>query len=243
METRVEDINLWLKNEKYNAIAICGMGGIGKTTLAQCIYNSNKQDFECSSFVEKIGENYKHGLRRLQKQLLRDVSGNDKIKISNALEGTSKLEEVLHTKKVLIVLDDIDDEEELSTLLGTKALYKQSKIIITTRLLDLDAWFVSKSSRCMVHKLKNLDVHEALELFSWHAFGSKFPMEDFGELAQQLAEYCGGNPLALKVLGSSLSVSDEDPRKRKNMIEIWRDRVNLLGSSKGDLDSKIQDVL
>ncbi|KAJ0524655.1 putative TIR domain, P-loop containing nucleoside triphosphate hydrolase [Helianthus annuus] len=243
METRVEDVNSWLKNEQYNAIAICGMGGIGKTTLAQCIYNSNKHNFESKSFVEKIGENYKLGLRRLQKQLLRDVLGNDKIKISNALEGTFKIEEVLQTKKVLIVLDDIDDEEELTTLLGTKAFYTQSKIIITTRLLDIDAWFVSKSFRCMVHKLESLNVQESLELFSWHAFGFKYPMEGFKELAQQLVKYCGGNPLALKVLGSSLYVCNEDPRKRNTMIEIWRDRVNSLNSSKGDLDCKIQDVL
>ncbi|KAI3827401.1 hypothetical protein L1987_01474 [Smallanthus sonchifolius] len=243
MENRLEVINSWLKNEQSNAIAICGMGGSGKTTAAQCIYNLNKQYFESSCFVEEIGKRYKHGLLELQKQLLRDLLGGKEMMITSVSEGTHKIEEVLRMKRVLIILDDIDDQDELSTLLGANAFPTQSKIIITTRLLDISAWFGSISWRCCEHKLTFLNDLESLELLSWHAFGSKIPMEGFEELAVQLAQYCGGNPLALKVLGSSLFTSDEDPHKRSSMIEIWRERMNSLSSLKGDLDCKIQDVL
>ncbi|KAI3670920.1 hypothetical protein L1987_87564 [Smallanthus sonchifolius] len=68
-------------------------------------------------------------------------------------------------------------------------------------------------------------------------------MKGFEELVVELARYCGGNPLALKVLGSSLFVSDEDPRTISSMIKIWKSRVSSLNSLKGDLDSKIQGVL
>ncbi|XP_022030477.1 disease resistance protein RUN1-like [Helianthus annuus] len=243
METRVKAIDSWLKNEQYNAIAICGMGGSGKTTLAKHIYNLYKEDFDSSSFVENIGIEYKEHLLELQKQLLKDVLGGKKISIHGVSEGTHKIEEVLQMKNVLIVLDDINDPDQLSTLLGKKAFLSQSKIIITTSLLDIDAWFRSISWRCRVHKLELLNDLESLELLSLHAFGSKIPMEGFKDLAERLAQYCEGNPLALKVLGSSIFLSDEDSHKRNSMIDIWIDRINSFTSSKGDHDRKIQDVM
>lgn len=179
----------------------------------------------------------------LQKQLLGGVLGERNITISGVSKGTRKIENVLQIKRALIVLDDIDDPDELNTLLGTKAFPTKSKIIITTRLLDIHAWFGSISLGCWVHQLKLLNDLESLDLLSWHAFGSKTPMEGFRELAVQLAQYCGGNPLALKVLGSSLFVCDKDPWTRNNMIEIWRSRMSSLKSLKGDLDSNIQAVL
>ncbi|XP_023732004.2 disease resistance protein RUN1 isoform X2 [Lactuca sativa] len=247
MDTRAIGIDSWLKNEQSgpNVLAICGMGGIGKTTLAQFIYNSNKQDFESSSYLEEIGKHSKQpfGLLGLQKQLLTDILGGRNARISNVSEGTRKVEEALQVKRVLIVLDDIDGHEELGALLGTKAFHTKSKIIITTRLLDINAWFGSISWRCQVEKLELLNDHESLELLSCHAFGSKIPMEGFKELAVELTKYCGGNPLALKVLGSSLFVDAEDPRKQSNIIEIWESTLNSLYPLKGELDCKIQGIL
>ncbi|KAJ0799983.1 putative P-loop containing nucleoside triphosphate hydrolase [Helianthus annuus] len=62
-------------------------------------------------------------------------------------------------------------------------------------------------------------------------------MEGFEELAIQLAECCEGNPLALKVLGSSLSEG------QGTRIETWRSTMNSLNSLKGDINNKIQGVL
>ncbi|KAK1423993.1 hypothetical protein QVD17_19304 [Tagetes erecta] len=242
MEVRVEVINSWFRNKQYNAIAICGMGGSGKTTLTQYVYNLNKQHFQSSSFIEVTGKQ-PDGLLGLQKQLLKDVLGGKKIRLSSVSEGTQKIEKVLVMKKALIVLDDIDQHEQLSALLGTRMFPTQSKIIITTRNLDINAWLASIFWTCWVHKVKLLNNFESLELLSYYAFRSKTPMKDFKELAVQLAHYCGGNPLAIKVLGSSLFVNDEDPQTINYMIGIWRSRMNSLNSLRGNIHFKIQGVL
>ncbi|KAK1407845.1 hypothetical protein QVD17_39472 [Tagetes erecta] len=239
METRVKAIDSWLNNEQYNAIAICGMGGIGKTTLAKQVYNLNKENFDSYSYVE-IGTHSKDSLLEKQKQLLKDILGEEKMRIASDAQGAQKIEEVMQMKNVLIVLDDIDDPNQLSTLLGTKAFLTQSKIIVTTRLINIDVWFMSKSWRCKVHKLELLNDLESLELLSWHAFGSKVPMEGFKDLAVELSQCCGGNPLALEVIGSSIFVSDEDPDKIIIMKNNFKDRINSFTSFKGDIDSDIQ---
>nr|XP_043627324.1 disease resistance protein RUN1-like isoform X2 [Erigeron canadensis] len=191
----------------------------------------------------EIGEHYKlpNRLLGLQKQLLEDISGvKDETSFSTP-QVTSKIEAVLQMKKVLIVLDDIDDQDQIGVLLGTKSLHKEIKIIITTRDLDIQAWFGSISCKCQVHKLELLNDHESLELFSFHALGSNVPKEKFKDLAVQLTRYCEGNPLALKVLGSSLCVSAED--LQEDSIQHWISTINLLYSSRGDQDSKILSIL
>ena len=247
MDIRTEYINSWLKNEQSDAqiLAICGMGGSGKTTLAKYIYNSHKQNFESSSFLEDIGKHNEesYGLIVLQEQLVTDILGEKTERIPGVTEGTVKIEKALQLKRVLIVLDDIDDKDEISTFLGTEAFHTQSKIIITTRLLDVNAWFGPLSWKCHVHEVELLNDDESLKLLSWHAFGSNIPIEGFEDLTLELARYCGGNPLAIEVLGSSLFVSAEDSEKRNNMIEIWRSKLNFLNSQKGDLYSNIQRIL
>ncbi|KAJ9552017.1 hypothetical protein OSB04_016062 [Centaurea solstitialis] len=238
MDTRAEHINFWVKDKQDGEVlAICGMAGSGKTTLAKYIYDSNLPKFESSSFLEDIGKicEMPQGLCVLQEQLLADIWEGKK-KLLEVTSYKSQIEKALQKKRVLIVLDDIDKEEQLEALLGMGKINTESKIIITSRFSNIRNWFGSRSFK--EHELKLLNEHESLELLSWHAFGSKIPMEGFKELALKAAQYCAGNPLALKLLGS-LFVSAKDSRKRNN-IEYWMSTLNL---SERDLDYRIQDIL
>ncbi|KAJ0477177.1 putative P-loop containing nucleoside triphosphate hydrolase [Helianthus annuus] len=60
------------------------MGGSGKTTLAKHIFYSNKHKFDSNSFLENI-ENQSDGLLGVQKQLLKDISGNNNMMMSDVL--------------------------------------------------------------------------------------------------------------------------------------------------------------
>ncbi|KAL7591000.1 hypothetical protein Lser_V15G33204 [Lactuca serriola] len=240
MDTRAEAINFWVKNKQdAEVLTICGIAGSGKTTLAKYIYESNLLKFESSSFLEDIGKicEQPYGLCALQEQLLADIL-EEKKKELDVTWYKSQIENVLQKKRVLIVLDDIDKKEQLEALLGSEKINTESKIIITSRLPTIQTWFMSTYLKCKEHKLELLNEHESLELLSWYAFGSKIPMEGFKELASKAAEYCSGNPLALKLLGS-LFVNSKDPRKRNN-IDFWISTLNLL---ERDPDYRIQGIL
>ncbi|KAJ9552019.1 LOW QUALITY PROTEIN: hypothetical protein OSB04_016064 [Centaurea solstitialis] len=239
MDTHLKDINSWLKKNDVEFLTICGMGGSGKTTLAKYILDSNWQNFENISFIEDIGSRCeaRHDLLELQTKLLRDILGGKNIKIPSVSHGTCKIQEALQTKRALIVLDDIVDQGQLVTLLGTGTINAQSKIVITTRVLNIEEWFESRSWRCQKYEMKLLNGDESLELLCRHAFRSKIPMEGFEELAVHAIHYCEGNPWLLKCW---VPLCFAEGALKRSSIPYWESTLKLL---EREIDSGIQRVL
>jgi hypothetical protein len=67
-----------------------------------------------------------------------------------------------------------------------------------------------------------LEPDEALQLFSWHAFKDTKPAEDYIELSKKAVDFCGGLPLALKVIGALLY------RENKDRWEIEIDNLSRI---------------
>ncbi|KAM3683799.1 hypothetical protein ACJW31_12G176100 [Castanea mollissima] len=180
-------------------VGICGMGGMGKTTLAQEIYRRISSNFEASSFIANIREETKNqGLVSLQKQLLSKILMEREI---NFYEGIDVMRKRLRNKKVLIVLDDVDGEQQLEALAGNHDWFGAgSRIILTSR----DSHFLQRNGADDIYTIKGLNDDEALELFSWDAFKKTHPEESYMDLSMDFVNYAKGLPLALKVLGSSL---------------------------------------
>ncbi|CAL9006543.1 unnamed protein product, partial [Prunus brigantina] len=207
MQSRVQNINLWLQHgstDDVGILVIYGISGIGKTTIAKHVYNSNFQKFEGSSFLESIKEisRQPNGLVQIQTQLLSDILNGTEVKIHGVSQGITEIEKAISSKRVLLVLDDVDHVDQLNAVHLMKDRFcPGSKIIVTTRhrgLLEAHQFITE------VHAVKTLDHIESLELLSWHAFGQDHPLEDYTEYSKKLVDHCGGLPLALEVLGSSL---------------------------------------
>ncbi|XP_052205812.1 disease resistance protein RPV1-like isoform X2 [Diospyros lotus] len=218
--TRAEDINTWLQDESgdVSLAAICGMGGIGKTTIAKVVYNLKFSSFEGGSFLENIREisGQPRGLIRLQKKLLSDILRGRKEKVYSIDEGIAKIKAALYCKRVLVVLDDVDKMEQLDAILGMRDWFSQgSKIIITTRNEQLPR----AHETCRIYRVEKLDDAESLELFSWHAFGQDHPTDDYEADSRRMVHYCDGLPLAIKVLSTSLSGKS---------LDVWKSHLEKL---------------
>ncbi|KAK8329793.1 hypothetical protein V6Z12_A11G348600, partial [Gossypium hirsutum] len=210
-------------------IGICGMGGIGKTTLANRAYNELSPHFEAKSFIANIREDSeKYGLVSLQKRLLSDIFYDDYSRISNVDEGNNIIRHMLPRKKVLVVLDDVDNIQHLKYLAGRHDWFRLgSRIIVTTR----DEHLLRCCQVDDVYISTTLNTKDALQLFNRKAFHSATVPEDFIGLSFHVVKYADGLPLALEILGCFLCGRD---------ATVWRSAIERL---KRDSNKEILDKL
>ncbi|KAJ8900604.1 hypothetical protein K2173_025381 [Erythroxylum novogranatense] len=174
-------------------IGIWGMGGIGKTTIAEFIYKRLSFEFEDCCFLKNIKEGTK--VRDLRKELFSQLLGEKDGNIY-AFPGTR-----LGRRRALIVLDDVDDSQQLDSLIGDPCWFGSHSVIIIT---GRDKQVLGRRTG-FLYKVEPLKHEEALRLFSKSAFKQNYPKDDYESLSSSIVRYAQGNPLALKVLGCSLS--------------------------------------
>ncbi|XP_042948554.1 disease resistance protein RPV1-like isoform X2 [Carya illinoinensis] len=228
VNSRVEEMKalLNLETSDVRIVGIYGMGGIGKTTIAKAVYNQIRDTFEGSSCLIDIKEKSEQ-LVRLQKQLLFDILKMKKFRIDSVDRGIRLIQERIQGRRVLVVLDDVDDLKQIYALVGQcKWFGPGSRVIITTRNEHL----LTQAQVNGKYEVRKLDVSESLQLFSWHAFGMAHPTEDYLDLSYSAMKYAGGLPLALEVLGCFLF--------RRSVIE-WKSELEILQKMPHDKIHKI----
>ena len=183
-------------------LGILGMGGTGKTTIAKAIYNKFYRHFEGKCFLGNVRETSKqNGLIHLQKQLLSKTLRTRKIEVSSVDSGIVMIQERFRHKRVLVIVDDVDRLDQLNAIARSRDWFGLgSRVIITTR----DEQLLKNLQVDGVYRTKQMGDSESLELFSWHAFGNKYPAEGYMDISRSVVAYSGGLPLALEVLGSFL---------------------------------------
>ncbi|ESQ28567.1 hypothetical protein EUTSA_v10019540mg, partial [Eutrema salsugineum] len=223
---------LRLDLEEVRMIGIWGPPGIGKSTIARCLFNQYSEEFQSRALMVNIKGDYPRpcldegsAQLQLQSQMLSKMLNHKDIIVISHL-GVAQ--ERLKYKKVLLVLDDVDRLAQLDALAEKTSWFgRGSRIIITTEDLR-----VLKQHRIKdIYKVDYPTDDQAFQMFCMYAFGQKYPEEGFEDLARQVTYLAGNLPLGLQVMGSHF----------RNMYkEEWEREIQKLWRS---LDGKIESIL
>ncbi|CAI9268977.1 unnamed protein product [Lactuca saligna] len=240
IDDSINSLTSWLNDESSHTAdiyTIWGIAGIGKTSLAKYVYWLHSHEFDTSSFIGDISRrcNSFNGLLDLQKQLFDDIFKPNSIQVHEVSLYIPMIENALASKKVFLVLDDIDNLDQLNALLGSKGFQAGSKIIITTKnkwlTKSCELFKRSVKPKNTKHFLQGLNTNESRRLLCFHAFMSNDPMTGYEEVLEKLVMYCDGHPLALEILGRSLHKRD---------VAYWEGHLETLKKENG---SPVNNIL
>ncbi|KAJ6683000.1 DISEASE RESISTANCE PROTEIN (TIR-NBS-LRR CLASS), partial [Salix koriyanagi] len=127
MQSRVKHIESLLSFGSTGVliVGIWGMGGIGKSTTAEAVYNRNSHKFEGDCFFRNVREeSKKHGVDHVRQEILGEVLEKKDLNIRTKVLAPD-IKRMLQRKKVLIVLDDVKDPQHLKFLVGEDGLFGQ----------------------------------------------------------------------------------------------------------------------
>jgi hypothetical protein len=188
--------------QKVSIIGLVGMGGIGKTTLSKKIYHLFHEQYDKSSFLEDVKSK---NIEDLKKQLLQDLCGRKKnnVEVVNG-DDLKRIEETMTSKKVLVVIDDVDEKliNDLSKVLAFQGKNRKSNVIVTCRNWGVLEGHLDPNGR---FEVPYLNKKQATELFLSNAFHNTKQVEKgFENISEKIVEACAGLPLSLEVMGSFL---------------------------------------
>ncbi|CAL4964103.1 unnamed protein product [Urochloa decumbens] len=208
-------------------LSIFGFGGLGKTTLARAVYDKVEVQFECGAFVSV---SQRPDITRIFKKMLFEL---DKKKFAHINEAVRDADQLIHqlrgflqNKRYIIVVDDIWNQRNWKEI---KCAIPEndcgSRIITTSRKRSVSQASCS-SIDDNIYEMKPLSESDSRRLFNMRIFGHRnvCPPE-LEQVSQDILKKCGGVPLAINSIASSLLASQKQIKAK----DQWYNVLNSIG--------------
>ncbi|KAG6388152.1 hypothetical protein SASPL_153351 [Salvia splendens] len=213
-------------------IPVCGMGGIGKTTLARNVYDDKliKENFAIRVWVT-VSQDY--SAQRILSDLL------ESLKEYNNQSGKKeradiKVYQILIGRKYLVVMDDIWRSEAWDIVRNVfPDNGNGSRIMLTTRLYDVASY---PGPSIKPYELGLLDEVQSWSLLKEKVFADQDCPSDLENIGKDIARSCKGLPLAIVVIAGLLSTVTKNPAS-------WLEIAEMVKSAKTAEQGHIEEIL
>ncbi|KAL4336552.1 putative disease resistance RPP13-like protein 1 [Arachis hypogaea] len=198
-------------DHNLSVISIVGMGGVGKTTLAQCLYNSKDlmDGVDLNAWV-CVSEHF--DVIETTKNVIKGISSGV-CSLDNFDLLQQDLKKKLSEKKFFIVLDDVwseDADKWNSFITPFQHGKKGSTILLTTRKVNVGRIVQHYNS----YILKQLSDDDCWSIFVDNAsFPESNGSSELEEIGRKIVKRCDGLPLAAETLGRLL--------RSERRVEEW----------------------
>ncbi|KAG8369851.1 hypothetical protein BUALT_Bualt14G0056600 [Buddleja alternifolia] len=186
-------------------VSIYGMAGLGKTALAQKLYQHHLLDHHQFDAVAWVYVSHKFSRRKVLEDLYEQLNPNHDSSSSKMRDAEliDRVREIQQNLRCLVFLDDVCSREDWDTIRDAfPSGETPSKILITTRVRSVAEFVQMKASgKRYVHKLRCLTEDEGCQLFRKMVRLTDVPDFEANEILVQMAKetvnLCEGSPVAI----------------------------------------------
>ncbi|KAH0649396.1 hypothetical protein KY285_034644 [Solanum tuberosum] len=197
--------------QELSVLPIFGMGGLGKTTLAQMVFNDQRvtEHFHPKIWL-CVSDDFDE--KRLIKTIIGNIEGSS-LDVEDLASFQKKLQELLNGKRYLLVLDDVwnDDQKKWANLRAVLKVGASGASVLTTTRLEK------------------------------RAFGYQEEINpNLVAIGKEIVKKSGGVPLAAKTLGGLLRFKREErewEHVRDKSLELWDGSAEVEYVEKDDVHS------